>query len=184
MGLIVKDEMVKDVKTLGPGVTIKEASEMMAKLGLGSIVITERDKIVGMITERDILKKIVAAGEDPLKMKTGDIMTRDVLTVEEDKTIEDVIKIMESKRIKRVPVTKNGKLSGIITSTNVISTERSLDKKNEELQKAKADLEKKTEELEKFSKLVVGRELRMIELKEKLNKFEKKKDDKNEKPGN
>jgi len=62
MALTVRDEMNRNVKTLGPDNTVKEASEKMSKYWMGSIVIVEGRKIVGIITERDILSKIVVAG--------------------------------------------------------------------------------------------------------------------------
>ncbi|MCD6495818.1 MAG: CBS domain-containing protein [Candidatus Aenigmarchaeota archaeon] len=121
MALTVRDEMNRNVKTLGPDNTVKEASEKMSKYWMGSIVIVEGRKIVGIITERDILSKIVVAGKDPEKTKIRDIMSKNVITIEETKELSEAVKLMKENDIKKLPVTKRGLLSGIITTTDIIT---------------------------------------------------------------
>ncbi|UCD02923.1 MAG: CBS domain-containing protein [Candidatus Aenigmatarchaeota archaeon] len=121
MVLKVRDEMNRNVKTLSPAVTVKEASEKMTKYWMGSVVITENNNIVGIITERDILSKVVVKGKNPGKVKISDIMSKNVITIEEDKELGEAVKLMKVNDIKKLPVTKKGKLSGIITTTDIIT---------------------------------------------------------------
>ncbi len=122
MVLTVKDEMNRNVKTLGPDSTVKEASKKMTKYWMGSIVIVDGNKIAGIITERDILSKIVVGEVNPAKMKVKDMMTKNVITIEEDKELADAVKLMKVNDIKKLPVTKKGILSGIITTTDIITS--------------------------------------------------------------
>ncbi len=125
----VKDEMNRNVRTLGPENTVKEASEKMSKYWMGSIVIVDGSKIEGIITERDILSKIVAKGRNPGKTKVKEIMSKNVITIEESKPLADAVKLMKVNDIKKLPVTDKGKLSGIITTTDIITS------MNEEMRK-------------------------------------------------
>ncbi len=117
----VKDEMNKNVKTLTPENTVKEAADKMTKYWMGSVVIVDGDKIVGIITERDVMSKIVVNGQDASNIKVGDFMTKNVIKIEESKSIGDAVKLMKAHDIKKLPVTKNGKLTGIITTTDIIT---------------------------------------------------------------
>ena len=129
MAASVKDEMNRNVKTLGADCTVKEASEKMTKYWMGSIVVVKGSKIAGIITERDILSKIVVKGRNPQKTKIKEIMSENVITIEEDKTLAEAVKLMKVNDIKKLPVTDKGKLSGIITTTDIITS------MNEEMEK-------------------------------------------------
>ncbi len=118
----VSDEMNRNVKTLSPDDTVKTAAERMSKYWMGSIVVTEGAKIVGIITERDVLSKIVATGKDPSKTMIRSIMSQKVITIEETTDLADAIEIMKVNDIKKLPVTDKGKLSGIITTTDIITS--------------------------------------------------------------
>jgi CBS domain-containing protein len=117
----VKDEMNKNVKTVSPDESVRDAAEKMAKYWMGSVVVTENDAVVGIMTERDIMKKVIVAGMDPRKTKVKDIMTKEVITIDENKNLSDAVGIMKAHDIKKLPVTRNGKLAGIITTTDIIT---------------------------------------------------------------
>ncbi len=121
MAVLVKDEMNNNVRTLGPDASVKDAADKMAKYWMGSIVIVAGDSIEGIITERDIMSKIVVKGKDPSKTKIRQVMSANVITVEESKPLSEAVKLMKAHDIKKLPVTKNGKLSGIITTTDIIT---------------------------------------------------------------
>ncbi len=118
---LVKDEMNRNVKTLNPKDTVKEASEKMSKYWMGSIVIVDGSQILGIVTERDILSKIVVGGKNPAKTKISEIMSPNVITIEESKDLSEAVKLMKVNDIKKLPVTNKGKLSGIITTTDIIT---------------------------------------------------------------
>lgn len=119
--LAVKDEMNRNVRILKSENTVKEASEKMTKYWMGSIVIVDDDKIAGIITERDILSKIVVKDRDPSKTKIKEIMSTNVITIEENKKLSEAVKMMKTNDIKKLPVTNRGRLSGIITTTDIIT---------------------------------------------------------------
>ncbi len=121
MAVLVKQEMNKNVRMLTSNDTVKKAAEDMAKYWMGSLVIVDDGKLVGIVTERDILSKLVTPGKDPSKVKIKDIMSKNVITIEEDKKIEDAVKLLKAHNIKKLPVMKKGKLTGIITTTDIIT---------------------------------------------------------------
>ena len=122
MTVLVRDEMNKSVKTLGPDDTVTQAAEKMAKYWMGSVIIVDGDKTVGILTERDILHRLVVSAKDPTKTKIREIMTKNVITIDESKPIDAAVKLMKANDIKKLPVTRRGKLVGIITTTDIIAT--------------------------------------------------------------
>ena len=119
--IYVKDEMNKNVKTMDPEETVKDAADKMSKYWMGSVVVVEEDRIVGILTERDIMSKVVVKGKDPQRTKVKSVMSGDVITIEENKSLAEAVNLMKEHDIKKLPVTKNGNLSGIITTTDIIT---------------------------------------------------------------
>ena len=119
--MLVKEVMNPKVVVAKPTATIKEAAKVMSELRIGGLVIMEGEKIVGIMTERDVMKNVVAQAKDPEMTKISDIMTKEVVTIEPDKELEDACSLMVEKDVKRLPVVDSGKLVGIITATDVIS---------------------------------------------------------------
>ena len=117
----VKDEMNKNVKTVSPDDMVKDAADKMSKYWMGSVVVVEEDKIVGILTERDIMSKIVVKGKDPERTRVKSVMSSEVITIEENKSLAEAVNLMKENDIKKLPVTKNGNLSGIITTTDIIT---------------------------------------------------------------
>jgi CBS domain-containing protein len=97
-------------------VSIKEAAKIMSDKNIGSLVIVNGEKIKGIITERDILHNITDVGK-----KVSSVMDDEVVTIEHDKTIDEAAILMTKNRIRRLPVVEDGRLVGIITSTDLIA---------------------------------------------------------------
>jgi len=114
----VKDVMNKNVVVAKPMVTIREAAKVMGEMNMGSLVIMEEDKIVGIVTSTDILKAI-GDGKDPDKTLVQDIMSKDVITIQADEDVSKAVEIMVQHKIKRLPVLMNEKLVGIITVSDI-----------------------------------------------------------------
>jgi CBS domain-containing protein len=119
----VKDIMNTDVKTIRPGETVQKAAEIMKEFRIGSLIVIQGAKLVGIVTERDILNQVVADGKDPAEVKIEDVMTRDVIMVLPEMTIEEAVDLMMEKKIKKLPVVSNNKLIGILTATDIITAE-------------------------------------------------------------
>jgi len=119
----VKDVMtgvVKKVVTIDTGASLLEACKLMSDEGVSSLVVTAANKIAGIVTERDCVRRGVAAEVDPKDMRIGDIMSKPVVTITPDKSIGEASDLMRSKGIRRLVVVDNDKLVGIITSDDII----------------------------------------------------------------
>jgi len=115
----VRDIMVSDVKTIDKESTIQEAADLMSQNSIGSLIVVEDSRVIGIITERDILNKMVAESKNASKTFVKDIMTREVIMIRPDADIEDAVDVMMEKRIKKLPVVEGNALVGIITSMDV-----------------------------------------------------------------
>ncbi|MCZ2856143.1 MAG: CBS domain-containing protein [Candidatus Bathyarchaeota archaeon] len=111
--------MIKDVIAVDAVSTVKEAVEIMNKHEIGCLVVIERNKLVGILTERDILKRVLAATKNPEKTKVGEIMTTRVLTVSPTTDLEEAAKLMFENNVKKLPVVSEGKLVGLVTLTDL-----------------------------------------------------------------
>ncbi len=99
--------------------TLRSAAEQMWKQQTGSVVIVEGDTIVGIVTERDVMRA-VGRGADPDKASIAEVMTRDVVTVEPDTHVRDAARLMAQHWIRHLPIVDDGKLAGILSQRDVI----------------------------------------------------------------
>jgi CBS domain-containing protein len=120
--VLVRDVMTKAVKTARVFDTMRNVVRKMVKFGIGCIIVVEGKRPVGIITERDILGRVVEPGLDIDSITVKDVMSSPVIIVPEDASVEDVARLLVRKGIKRVPVVKEGKLVGIITTTDIART--------------------------------------------------------------
>ena len=122
-GLLVRDVMSKAVKTVRPNSTINEVVRKMNKFEIGSIIVADNEKPVGIITERDILRRVLEVTVAAEAMKAKEIMSSPILTIDSQATTEEAATLMNSKRIKKIPVLEDGKLVGIVTLTDIVRNE-------------------------------------------------------------
>ncbi len=118
--MFVKELMHRDVKTTASDATVLEAARKMTQNNIGCLIVVN-DTLEGIVTERDMLNKIVSSSRDPSQVRVRDIMTRDVVSVSPDKDVEEATDIMSKHRIKRLPVVFGNEVVGIITSTDIVS---------------------------------------------------------------
>lgn len=116
----VEMRMSKKVITVKKNQTVSSAAKLMDKYNISSLIVAEKGVPDGIITERDVLKKIVAKDKDPAKVKVKDIVTMKVVTIDAGDSISQASNLMALGKIKQLPVMKNGKLVGIITSTDIV----------------------------------------------------------------
>jgi len=115
---IVK-RMRDDTITAPPHATVREVANLMKEHKVGCVIITQMEIPVGIITDRDIVVRVVAEGKS-LDTPVEEVMTKNVIVAHENDQIRDVIKIMREKAIRRLPVIDdNGNLSGIVTFDNI-----------------------------------------------------------------
>lgn len=120
MSTKVKDVMVRKVRTANSEETILDATEIMNQYEIGCMVITENGKPVGIMTERDILKRVVSERRDPAKTKLYEVMSKPLVTVKPHITITSAARIMIKQKIKKLLVTNDGQLIGILSLTDLI----------------------------------------------------------------
>ncbi len=96
--------------------TVLDAAQLMNQHKIGALVVHDNDQLEGIFTERDVLRRVVAARRDPAQVKVGDVMTSDVIVCEPECSIEDARNIFRTKRIRHLPVVnKQGRLEGMIS---------------------------------------------------------------------
>lgn len=99
---------------------VSEVAKMMQKDDIGAVPVGKDDKLIGMITDRDIALRVVAAGRDPAKTTAEEIMTRGIVYCRTTETVEDAIHLMDQKKIRRLPVIdENKKLVGMLSLGDV-----------------------------------------------------------------
>jgi CBS domain-containing protein len=119
--VLVRDVMSKDVKVVRPNSSVKEVVATMNKFDRGSIVVVQGNRPVGIITERDILRRIVQPCLAPETLIARQVMTSPVLTTTEMASIDEAAELMAKKRVKKLPVVDKQKLVGIVTFTDIVA---------------------------------------------------------------
>lgn len=109
----------RQVYTVAPTATVREAVREMNEKGVGALLVLVEDDPVGIFTERDVLRRVVDEGRNPRSTHVGDVMTRDVLVVQPATPIEQVMATMTEQRIRHLPVLEDGALVGLISIGDV-----------------------------------------------------------------
>ena len=121
----VKEFMSKDVVSVTPETSVRKAAEVMAAEHVSSAVVCENKRLVGIITEKDLARKIVAKGVDADKALAKDIMTSELVTIEPEKSLYDAMLKLNKKKVTHLPVVKNNVLVGIISSMDILKVQPS-----------------------------------------------------------
>jgi CBS domain-containing protein len=116
----LKDVMTPGVEVIAPDASIYEAAEKMSHLDIGPLPVCDGNRLIGMLTDRDITVRAVAAGRDPVATPVRDIMTPDVVYGFDDQDLEDAARLMEQYQIRRLPVLNRSKqLVGMIALSDL-----------------------------------------------------------------
>ena len=124
--MLVKDVMTRDVKTIKPGQTVLAAAEKMKEFRIGCLIVEKNEKLLGILTDSDILDKVTAEDRLASKIKVKDVMTNELVLIEHDATIEQAAELMEERKIKKLPVIKGRKLIGIVTVADMAQAQPKL----------------------------------------------------------
>mgnify|MGYP003920621191 FL=1 len=119
MDILLKDIMVRKVITIDPDKTARDAARLMADNNISSVIVMKGDEIVGIVTERDLVRKVCANDIPSSKVNIVSVMSSPVITAESDLPIEAAVQRMFNNRIRRLPVVENGKLVGIVTISDI-----------------------------------------------------------------
>ena len=129
--MLVKDIMSKNIVSLNSEDSIERAAQMMKQFDVGSIPVCSQEKLVGIVTDRDITLNSVASGSNGKQQKICDVMTSNPVTGSPDMDIHDAARIMSEQQIRRLPIIQNDNLVGMV-SLGDISVEPTLQDNAEE----------------------------------------------------
>jgi CBS domain-containing protein len=117
----VFDVMVKNVVVVTPKVTVKNAGQKMIENGVSSLVVTEGDKIRGIITRSDLVDRVIVKELNPSSTLVKNIMTKKVETIESEKSILEALRLMKKQKYSQLPVVKEEKLVGIVSLSSALN---------------------------------------------------------------
>ena len=109
-----------DVATISPDATVTELLAVLAERNVGALVVVENERIVGIVSERDVVRRAHERGAALLSAKVAEIMTTDVATCDPAETVDHLTVLMTQRRIRHVPVIDNGRLCGIVSIGDVV----------------------------------------------------------------
>ncbi len=115
----VKDVMISNVATLDASSMIKDAAKLMDEKNIGCIIITQNDLPIGILTERDFVKRI-ASKEKPLTSTLKEVMSSPLISIDPDETVWEAAEQMKVNNIHKLPVIKENEISGIITTSDLV----------------------------------------------------------------
>ncbi len=117
----IRDIMTRDIEAISAEATIKDAAQKMKVFDIGILPVVDDDQLVGMVTDRDIVVRVVAEGHDPNSARIRDAMTPNVIYCFEDQEVQDAVRIMEDNQVRRLMVLNRNKQPVGILSTGDIS---------------------------------------------------------------
>jgi CBS domain-containing protein len=115
----VEDVMVKEVITISQDATVKDAAEIMNKFEIGCLIVVREGKAVGILTERDMLKRVVAETKQATKTKVKDVMTSPLVVAEPAMDLGAAVRLMFQMKIKKLPVVDGKRLVGLVSLTDI-----------------------------------------------------------------
>ncbi len=118
---ILKAKRHQTVHTIRSAATVEQALTLMAEMGIGALLVTEGDKVVGIVSERDYARKVELRGKSAATTPVHDIMTRDVMYVRPHQTTEECMALMTERRLRHLPVMDDGRLIGLISIGDLVA---------------------------------------------------------------
>jgi CBS domain-containing protein len=109
-----------DVWFVGPQTTVFDAVKLMSEKGVGALLVMENNKMVGIITERDYARKVILAGKSSRHTPVKDVMTKRVLWVAPERTVEECMALMTDKRVRHLPVVDNTQVVGMVSIGDLV----------------------------------------------------------------
>jgi CBS domain-containing protein len=119
----VRDLMVSSVVTIEPATSIVEAARLMIQAEKGPLPVVEGESPVAMVTDRDIIARVVAEGRDPNSVTVEDIATHELVTIEPDRDVNEARQLMDQHELDRILVIEDDRLVGIISEADIRSDE-------------------------------------------------------------
>ena len=128
----IEEAMIKSVVTLQEDVSVYEAVKLMNENRIGCLVVLQYGQVVGIVTERDMLERVLEKCRNPKETKVTEIMTKRVIVGKPDMQLAEAAKLMFEKKVKKLPIVEGNRLVGLVTLTD-LARMASLDEKTMEL---------------------------------------------------
>lgn len=120
MSIKVEEIMAEDVITIKDKGTVREAAELMNRHNIGCLIVLKGRKPVGIVTERDMLKRVILEVVDPVYTKVHEVMSKPLVAGKLGMSIEEASSLMREKKIKKLPILKKGHVVGLVTTTDFV----------------------------------------------------------------
>ena len=115
----VRQAMTPNPRTVEPSMLLREAAQLMKQEDVGSLPVVENGRLVGMLTDRDLVTRAVAEGVDANACRVGDVASRELVTVEPEQDLSEALKLMARHKVRRLPVVEGERLVGILGQADV-----------------------------------------------------------------
>jgi CBS domain-containing protein len=115
----VSDIMRKNVISIDSSMTVQDAAKMMDDASIGAIVVLENGIAIGIITERDLTRRVIAKGK-PLTTNVKEVMSSPLIVINPDDSVWEAAQLMKTRKIHRMPAVKNNQLVGMITTSDIV----------------------------------------------------------------
>jgi CBS domain-containing protein len=119
MAKSVRDAMTEDPRSIGASASVVEAARLMREQHIGSLPVTEDERLVGMITDRDITTRVVAESAIPETTSVGDVYSHELISVEPNSDLEEALRLMARHQVRRLPVVENDRLVGMVAQADI-----------------------------------------------------------------
>jgi CBS domain-containing protein len=119
MGKQVRDAMTASVTSARPSQSLADAARVMKTDDVGSVPVVEGERLVGILTDRDIVVRAIAEGRDPLTVTVDEVVSREPVTLDPDQNLDEALELMVRHKVRRLPVVENGRLVGMLAQADV-----------------------------------------------------------------
>jgi CBS domain-containing protein len=115
----VRDAMTPNVRAAGPSESVADVAQAMKEEDVGSLPVVQEGRLIGIVTDRDIVVRAVAERRDPQTMMVDEVASRDPVTVEPERDLDEALVLMAQHRVRRLPVVEDGRLVGMLAQADV-----------------------------------------------------------------
>ena len=117
---VIQDKAEQAIYTVSPDATVLEAISIMAEKGMGALVVTQDNEVVGILSERDYTRKVALMERSSYDTTVSEIMTAKVLTISRSNTVEECLQLMTDRHLRHLPVVEDNKLVGLISIGDLV----------------------------------------------------------------
>lgn len=119
MGRTVRDAMTAAVRAASPTDSLADAAKLMKEEDVGSLPVVDGGRLIGIVTDRDIVVRAIAELADPQSVRVADVASHELVTVESEQALDEALKLMARHRVRRLPVVEDGMLVGVLAQADV-----------------------------------------------------------------